>query len=186
MTHTPELKPCPFCGGDAELDTMQGYRALSSGRLGNRATVYCTRCGADMGFCYEDAPGTPSEDIVNQVVDDWNRRSVNSLPALVKALEAARKFIADEYRDPAAEVYGHWLSAEARPVFDEICDALGSNPTVVLHGPYGWLVKPAGLNEEHWYLSSDPSSGADGEISVPLYATEEQELGALASHKTGG
>lgn len=113
-------------------------------------------------------------------------RAVNSLPALVKALEAARKFIADEYSDPAAEVDGHWLSAEARPVFDEICDALGSNPTVVLHGPYGWLVKPAGLNEEHWYLSSDPSSGADGEISVPLYATEEQELGALASHKTGG
>lgn len=87
MTHTPELKPCPFCGGDAELDTMQGYLALSSGRLGNRATVYCTRCGADMGFCYEDAPGTPSEDIVNQVVDDWNRRAVNSLPALVKARE---------------------------------------------------------------------------------------------------
>lgn len=69
-----ELKPCPFCGGEAELDTSQAYRALSGGTLGSRAAVYCARCGADMGFCYEDAPGTPREDIVNQVVDDWNRR----------------------------------------------------------------------------------------------------------------
>lgn len=107
MTHTPELKPCPFCGGEAELDTMQGYRALSGGHLGNRATVYCTRCGADMGFCYEDAPGTPSEDIVNQVVDDWNRRAVNSLPALVKALEDTRACFEVEYRDDRISSIGH-------------------------------------------------------------------------------
>jgi hypothetical protein len=113
--------------------------------------------------------------------------AVNSLPALVKALEAARKFIADEYRDPAAEVDGHWLSSEARPVFDEICDALGSNPDCGLYGPYGWLIKPAGLSEEHWYLSRDPSTSSE-EFSVALFATEEQELAraALASHKTGG
>lgn len=70
-----ELKPCPFCGGLAELDTSQAYRALSGGTLGSRAAVYCTRCSAEVGFCYEDAPGTPREDIVNQVVDDWNRRA---------------------------------------------------------------------------------------------------------------
>lgn len=69
-----KLLPCPFCGWKAELDTSQAYRALSGGAVGSRAVVYCTGCGADMGFCYEDAPGTPHEDIVNQVVDDWNRR----------------------------------------------------------------------------------------------------------------
>lgn len=81
-----ELKPCPFCGGLAELDTSQAYRALSSGALGSRAAVYCARCGADMGFCYEDAPGTPREDIVNQVVDDWNRRAPS--PDMREAVEA--------------------------------------------------------------------------------------------------
>lgn len=77
---TTNLLPCPFCGGEAELDTAQAYRALSGGALGSRAVVYCTRCGADMGFCYEDARGTPREDIVNQVVDDWNRRVVEVKP----------------------------------------------------------------------------------------------------------
>jgi hypothetical protein len=50
-----------------------------------------------------------------------------------------------------------------------------------LHGPYGWLIKPAGLSEEYWYLARDPSSGAGGEISVALFATEEQKLGVDAS-----
>lgn len=40
------------------------------------------------------------------------------------ALEKARKFIADEYADPKQEEYGHWLSREARPVHDAICEAL--------------------------------------------------------------
>ena len=84
-----ELKPCPFCGGEAELDTSQAYRALSGGALGFRAVVYCARCGADMGFCYEDAPGTPREDIVNQVVDDWNRRAPS--PDMREAVEARRE-----------------------------------------------------------------------------------------------
>lgn len=84
-----ELKPCPFCGGLAELDTSQAYRALSSGALGSRAAVYCARCGADMGFCYEDAPGTPREDIVNQVVDDWNRRAPS--PDMREAVEALER-----------------------------------------------------------------------------------------------
>lgn len=85
-----ELKPCPFCGGEAELDTSQAYRALSGGTLGSRAAVYCARCGADMGFCYEDAPGTPREDIVNQVVDDWNRRAPSpDMHEVVSLLETA-------------------------------------------------------------------------------------------------
>jgi len=86
-----ELKPCPFCGGEAELDTSQAYRALSGGTLGSRAAVYCARCGADMGFCYEDAPGTPREDIVNQVVDDWNRRAPS--PDMREAVEALTTLI---------------------------------------------------------------------------------------------
>jgi len=53
---------------------------------------------------------------------------------------------------------------------------------VELHGPYGYLIKPIGLNEEHWYLSDDPSDHPDEEISVPLYAKEDQ----VASLAQGG
>ena len=89
-----KLLPCPFCGGEAELDTSQAYRALSSGALGSRAAIYCTRCSAEVGFCYEDAPGTPREDIVNQVVDDWNRRAPSpDMREAVEALEKARWYV---------------------------------------------------------------------------------------------
>lgn len=41
-----------------------------------------------------------------------------------EALDEARKFIAAEYADASAEMYGEWLASEARPVFDKICRAL--------------------------------------------------------------
>lgn len=55
-----------------------------------------------------------------------------------------------------------------------------------VHGPYGYLIKPHGLNEEHWQLSMDPSDSTE-ETSVALYALEEQELAAAArSHPQPG
>lgn len=65
------LLPCPFCGGEAEIDTRQGYLALGTGRLGNRIAAYCRSCNADMGVCVEDVPDIEPE----QVADMWNRRA---------------------------------------------------------------------------------------------------------------
>jgi Lar family restriction alleviation protein len=65
------LKPCPFCGGDAELDTQQGYRALGTGRTGTRIVVYCRNCGADQGICREDVPDIEP----TTVIEMWNRRA---------------------------------------------------------------------------------------------------------------
>lgn len=65
------LLPCPFCGGEAEMDTRQGYLALGTGRLGNRIAAYCRSCNADMGVCVEDVPDIEPE----QVADMWNRRA---------------------------------------------------------------------------------------------------------------
>ena len=45
-----------------------------------------------------------------------------------------------------------------------------------LHGPYGYLIKPIGLMEDEWYLSSQPDDDADV-VCVPLYATYHQKLG---------
>ena len=66
-----KLLPCPFCGGDAEMDTRQGYLALGTGRPGNRIAVYCQHCDADMGVCIEDVPDITPE----QVAEMWNRRA---------------------------------------------------------------------------------------------------------------
>lgn len=69
-----ELKPCPFCGGDAELDTMQAYRNISTKGLAYQAAVYCTQCSAHMTFCYADAPGIPREGVVADTINNWNQR----------------------------------------------------------------------------------------------------------------
>jgi len=65
------LLRCPFCGGQAEMDTRQGYRALGTGRMGNRIAIYCRSCDADMGVCIEDVPDITPE----QVAEMWNRRA---------------------------------------------------------------------------------------------------------------
>lgn len=52
---TNELKPCPFCGGDAILCENFDY-----------AYVYCKDCG-----CQTDE----SRATANEAVDDWNTRA---------------------------------------------------------------------------------------------------------------
>lgn len=84
-----DLLPCPFCGGEAELDTQRGYRALSSGRLGNACAAYCTKCEADMTICLEDVPGWSLEEAAQYVTECWNARapSKGDLDERLKQLE---------------------------------------------------------------------------------------------------
>jgi hypothetical protein len=82
-----DLKACPFCGGEAELDTRQGYAQFPpNGRHGSRIAVYCRECGADIGVCREDVPDIEPE----QVAELWNRRApaaeVGDLAALIRQL----------------------------------------------------------------------------------------------------
>lgn len=54
---TSELKPCPFCGGEAELlvDETQYYKSM----------VICTKCYIH----------TPHEHIEAIAISAWNRRA---------------------------------------------------------------------------------------------------------------
>jgi hypothetical protein len=101
-----KMLPCPFCGGEAELDTAQGYRAIN-GHFGNRVVVYCRDCGADQGTCIEDVPDIHP----NEVIERWNKRSASDAQAeRVRVLESALK--------PFAEAI-EWEEAEGNfgPVF---------------------------------------------------------------------
>ena len=52
-----ELKPCPFCGGNAlSGDTSKHY---------NEYLVWCTRCGAE----------TDVQDTRAEAISAWNRRA---------------------------------------------------------------------------------------------------------------
>lgn len=57
MTNTtkPELKPCPFCGGEATLaDGEAGTDGLSIKARNPR----CRSCGVDMGYCSDSITAT--------------------------------------------------------------------------------------------------------------------------------
>ena len=58
-----ELKPCPFCGGEAFLEP---YRV----RKGYEASIQCNQCLCSMSTITYDEEETAIEDIVKA----WNRR----------------------------------------------------------------------------------------------------------------
>lgn len=82
MTPSPkealELLPCPFCGGDAESDSQRGYRNISTGNPEKSAAIYCTKCNADMTWCYRDTPEIEREQVMSLLIEQWNTRAALS------------------------------------------------------------------------------------------------------------
>ena len=64
------LKPCPFCGGEAELDSNISFREFVSGEISRAVSVYCRSCSAEITVCVPDVPDITPE----QVADMWNSR----------------------------------------------------------------------------------------------------------------
>jgi len=83
-----QLLPCPFCCGDAEMDTRQGYRAIN-GNFGSRCVIYCLKCTAEQSFCKEDWDGD-RENLAIYVTELWNARAPDPMAArLAEALREA-------------------------------------------------------------------------------------------------
>ena len=66
----PELKPCPFCGGAAELFSMKRDARKRYGVYHTIATIKCTRCTAQISQA-----GSTGEAAIEYAVGRWNRRS---------------------------------------------------------------------------------------------------------------
>lgn len=76
-----DLKPCPFCAGEADSEWYRDYRHIRSGEIGRSIAVYCTACHADMTICRADVPELSADDIMAMLVEGWNRRdAVASTP----------------------------------------------------------------------------------------------------------
>lgn len=67
-----KMKPCPFCGGKAEItlvgNSMTGY---------SKAEVRCHYCG--MGRTYRKIKGMSSDNIRSLVAEKWNRRAKDEI-----------------------------------------------------------------------------------------------------------
>ena len=79
-----ELKPCPFCGGEADVwsneNEMVNYRAFGYGARGyaTRYKCYCKRCGAT-GQTVQVEKGCEfntfwQKDTKTKAIEVWNRR----------------------------------------------------------------------------------------------------------------
>lgn len=61
-----ELKPCPFCGGEAFLhfdaETRAVHKNITGKEIGNWVT--CKKCFAESGYCHT----------TEAAIEAWNRR----------------------------------------------------------------------------------------------------------------
>jgi len=68
------MKPCPFCGGEAEQDFERAYCMFPSGKLDTAAAIYCIDCHADMMICRADTPDYSNVERMEILVKNWNER----------------------------------------------------------------------------------------------------------------
>lgn len=71
----PALVSCPFCGGDAESDTRQGFRRMKDGAMSNAVAIYCTKCTVQMTMCHEDFREYAPDDLLTILTEAWNLRA---------------------------------------------------------------------------------------------------------------
>ncbi len=70
----PELKPCPFCGGDAKIKNVvrkvyEAYRLFYF--------VECSSCLGTSGFHLECYPDSKNHKAKKEAAQAWNRRADN-------------------------------------------------------------------------------------------------------------
>ena len=68
-----ELKPCPFCGGEAEINIRK--QCYGHGEYHDEYFVKCKSCGARSGF--EVVYYLSSKECEEAVTKKWNRRGDN-------------------------------------------------------------------------------------------------------------
>ncbi len=81
---TEELKPCPFCGGGAEMDHHQLFRHYRTGEPLDQIAVYCRECSAQIAHHHGDL-SISREETAEIVVAAWNTRPAPDMAAVVEA-----------------------------------------------------------------------------------------------------
>jgi hypothetical protein len=86
MTGAPELKPCPFCGGEADILTC---------------FVMCLRCGSRGAIRGEE------ESRLVDPIEAWNRRAPS--PAVQRVVEEMRVSMLSDIYPNSADVR-NWIT----------------------------------------------------------------------------
>lgn len=86
-----EIKPCPFCGGDAEADLARGF-VNWKGNPCNAVAIYCQNCSVEVSMCYGDYPHLTLEEIYSECLKIWNRRATASEGTMGELVDALKAF----------------------------------------------------------------------------------------------
>ena len=112
------LKPCPFCGGKAQIKEEQSYGDPP------HYHIICTQCGAQGGFSGLYLDGDTVEDCIKNCEKTWNKRVENAPTA-----------------DVVEVVHGEWIEQHEKPswleddiIISYICSICGTNNFV--ESPY--------------------------------------------------
>jgi hypothetical protein len=152
--NAPNLKPCPFCGGDE-----QDWRYIRDGR-----SLCCSECGA--GFNRYNGPiGNTAED---RIAGAWNTRTDHSQALIAAAYEAAvsAAYTGDDWHDRDIEPSIRELTpADAQAALDKlIADAerRGMERAAGIARYAGAVQHPADGSYSH----HDPVMGPDIEAAI--------------------
>jgi Lar family restriction alleviation protein len=96
-----ELKPCPFCGGDAGLGSDDAFDDVTW-------QAFCKRCHA-----------TIERDLADHAVELWNTRALTANQERVTQLEAALRKCRDRFTEYAHEHQVKYEAAFYPPEKDE-------------------------------------------------------------------
>jgi len=134
-----DLLPCPFCGGEAEQDFQQAYRAMQTGRIDHGDAVYCTGCNANMIMCRGDHPELSDDERMAVMVEDWNRRTPT--PQRHKPSPGNQTITGETARGERCELpppQSNVMSPHAfEPTAGDGCGVCGRGPNYTAHHPAG-------------------------------------------------
>lgn len=69
-----ELKTCPFCGAEAEFETIPLWHGSSGYHGCYEFRIRCKKCGAQPNYPQNDTVYRPANEAIENVLKAWNRR----------------------------------------------------------------------------------------------------------------
>lgn len=179
-----ELKPCPFCGGEAEADSRRAYMSMG-GNIDHGAAVYCRGCNADMMICRGDTADLSDEDRMTLMVENWNRRAEahDGRAAGFGDVRAARREALEEVRSLVNRLIRERVIAlaSAGSTADLVAARVNEAKTIELE-IQNLLDKPA----TDWRALAEKLAGALGDVAdgAPRYIVKVHTALA-AAYKAG-